>query len=270
MSELTPMAVSGGLAGSGAAPHFAVVPSTPRSLFAAEAPQLMAVRELRKSYRKGQVSVPVLNGVDLSIRTGEFIGIVGKSGSGKSTLLHLLATLDAPDAGEIWFQDRRIDNLAQSRRDRIRNEQLGIVFQFYHLLPELSTLENVLLPTMIGHGIWGYLGQRRRLQARALELLELVGLGHRLKHRPRELSGGEMQRVAIARALMNEPIALLADEPTGNLDRATGTQIMDLLRSLNEEQKLTIVMVTHDMGLARQTHRVVQLVEGRVGLRSEV
>ena len=270
MSELTPMAVSGGMAGSGSAPHFTVLPTTPRSHFAAESPQLMGVRELRKSYRKGQVSVPVLNGVDLSIRTGEFVGIVGKSGSGKSTLLHLLATLDAPDAGEIWFQDRRIDNLAQSRRDRIRNQQLGIVFQFYHLLPELSTLENVLLPTMIGLGFWSYWSQRRRLQERALELLELVGLTHRLKHRPRELSGGEMQRVAIARALMNQPIALLADEPTGNLDRATGTQIMDLLRSLNDEQKLTIVMVTHDLGLARQTHRVVQLVEGRVGLRSEV
>jgi lipoprotein-releasing system ATP-binding protein len=221
-------------------------------------------RDLRKSYRKGQVSIPVLNGVDIQIREQEFLSVVGKSGSGKTTLLHLLATLDAPDAGQVHFAGARIDNLPAVRRDQLRNEQLGIVFQFYHLLPELTTLENVLLPAMIAGSAWTYWSQRSALRRRAQQLLERVGLTHRLRHRPRELSGGEMQRVAIARALMNQPRVVLADEPTGNLDRQTGLQIMELLRSLNTDQKLTIVMVTHDAALARQSDRVVQLVEGRV------
>jgi lipoprotein-releasing system ATP-binding protein len=241
-----------------------VVPAESRAPDAVTPSPLLRAVELRKSYRKGQVSVPVLCGVDIEVRLREFLAVVGKSGSGKSTLLHLLATLDMPDAGQIYFDDSRIDQLAAHRRDRLRNTQFGIVFQFYHLLPELTTLENVVLPAMIGRPAWKYWFGRRQLHKRAMELLDQVGLGHRLKHRPRELSGGEMQRVAIARALMNEPQVLLADEPTGNLDRQTGMQIMDLLRSLNADQKLTIVMVTHDAALARQSDRVVQLVEGRV------
>jgi lipoprotein-releasing system ATP-binding protein len=225
---------------------------------------LLRATGLRKSYRKGNVSIPVLNGVDIQLADQEFLSIVGKSGSGKSTLLHVLATLDAPDAGEIHFDQGRIDHLSAVRRDRIRNQQLGIVFQFYHLLPELTTLENVLLPAMISLSAWSYWVRRAATRRHAAELLERVGLGHRLRHRPRELSGGEMQRVAIARALMNSPRILLADEPTGNLDRQTGGEIMQLLRSLNHDQKLTIVMVTHDAALARQSDRVVQLVEGRV------
>lgn len=225
---------------------------------------LMAAEDVRKSYRKGQVAIPVLKGVDVQIRHQEFLSIVGKSGSGKSTLLHLLATLDAPDAGQIQFQGHRIDNLPAARRDRVRNRQLGIVFQFYHLLPEFTTLENVVIPALIDCPTWSYFSKRRELKRRAHELIERVGLAHRLKHRPRELSGGEMQRVAIARALMNQPKILLADEPTGNLDRQTGTQIMELLRSLNVDHDLTIVMVTHDAALAKQTDRMVQLVEGRV------
>ena len=224
----------------------------------------MEACDLRKSYRKGPVQVPVLKGVDVQVGDGEFMTIVGKSGSGKSTLLHLLATLDAPDSGEIHFQDRRIDNLTPAKRDGMRNRDIGVVFQFYHLLPELTTLENTILPAMIGHSVAAYWGKRKQLRREASELLERVGLSHRLKHRPSELSGGEMQRVAIARALLNRPQILLADEPTGNLDRQTGVQIMDLLRSLNQDQKLTIVMVTHDSAIAQQTDRVVQLVEGRV------
>lgn len=272
MNEVTHAPIVGGhMTGTAATPHFRLAPSPAApSLVSSEADSLMAVKELRKSYRKGQVSIPVLNGVDLQVREGEFVGIVGKSGSGKSTLLHLMATLDAPDAGQVHFAGKRIDNLSAARRDRFRNEQIGIVFQFYHLLGELSTLENVLLPAMIGNGVWSFLRGRRAARARALELLDRVGLAHRLRHRPRELSGGEMQRVAIARALLNQPTLLLADEPTGNLDRQTGVQIMELLRSLNEEQKLTIVMVTHDTTLARQTHRVVQLVEGRVSAKPEL
>ncbi|NIL96386.1 MAG: ATP-binding cassette domain-containing protein, partial [Planctomycetales bacterium] len=150
------------------------------------------------------------------------------------------------------------------QRDVLRNEYFGMIFQFYHLLPELTALGNVLAPLMIGHTTWGYLRNRGALHGQAKELLKLVGLGHRLKHKPRELSGGEMQRTAIARALINQPQVLLADEPTGNLDHATGQEILQILRSLNAQQNLTIVMVTHDDQIAGQADRQVRLVEGRI------
>jgi len=219
---------------------------------------------LKKAYHKGKHEVPVLRGVDLEVRQGELMAVIGQSGSGKSTLLHLLATLDRPDEGEIWFNGQRIDNASTRQRDRLRNRQLGMIFQFYHLLPELTALENVLAPLMITHGYFSYRLQRRKLVERAKSLLETVGLAHRLKHRPRELSGGEMQRAAIARALITEPQILLADEPTGNLDGRTGQGIMELLRSLNTQSNLTIVMVTHDSAIASQADRVVQLVDGQV------
>lgn len=219
---------------------------------------------LKKDYHKGKHVVPVLRGVDLEVRQGELLAVIGQSGSGKSTLLHLLATLDRPDEGEIWFNGQRIDNASTRQRDRLRNRHLGMIFQFYHLLPELTALENVLAPLMITHGFFSYRLQRRRLVERAKALLETVGLGHRLKHRPREMSGGEMQRAAIARALITEPQILLADEPTGNLDGRTGQGIMELLRSLNTQSNLTIVMVTHDSAIASQADRVVQLVDGQV------
>lgn len=225
--------------------------------------QLAAVN-LHKSYRKGALVIPVLRGVNLAVRRGEFVAIVGQSGSGKSTLLHVLATLDAPDQGEIYFEGHRIDRLPSWQRDILRNSHVGMIFQFYHLLPELTTLENVLAPLMIGQGVLAYLRHRRRHKAAATALLEMVGLGHRLKHRPSELSGGEMQRAAIARALVANPQLLLADEPTGNLDHATGREILDILGSLNRRQDLTIVMVTHDPSIAQQAHRVVRLVDGRV------
>lgn len=219
---------------------------------------------LHKSYRKGQLKIPVLRGVDFAVAPGEFTAIVGQSGSGKSTLLHLLATLDAPDQGEVSFNGERIDNLAASRRDRLRNRSLGMIFQFYHLLPELTTLENVLTPIMIAEGIWHYWRKKSTYTDRAKRLLDMVGLSHRLKHRPSELSGGEMQRAAIARALIAEPKLLLADEPTGNLDRQNGQEVLEILRTLNAEEKLTIVMVTHDLAIADQADRAVRLVEGRV------
>jgi lipoprotein-releasing system ATP-binding protein len=217
-----------------------------------------------KTYRKGKHEVPVLNGVDLAIKQGEFVSIVGQSGSGKSTLLHLLGTLDAPDEGEIHFDGERVDNLRPKLRDALRNRELGMIFQFYHLLPELSALENVLMPGMIGHSIWSYWSKRRELAQRAEALLERVGMSHRLRHTPRELSGGEMQRTAIARALISSPRLLLADEPTGNLDRETGRGVMDLLLRLHKEEGLTIVMVTHDESLAKETDRTVRLVAGKV------
>ena len=229
---------------------------------------IMSASGLKKSYHKSKLEVPVLRDVTIEIPRGQFTAIIGQSGSGKSTLLHALGTLDAPDAGEIHYEGQRIDNLPSGQRELLRNRQFGMVFQFYHLLPELSTLENVLLPMMINSSIWKYWAERRQRTRRAKELLELVGLSHRLKHRPSELSGGEMQRVAIARSLIAEPRLLLADEPTGNLDRKTGDQIMSILRSLNADSQLTIVMVTHDNSVAETADRTLRLVEGRIDLAS--
>ena len=231
---------------------------------------LLESRGLFKTYRKGAIGVPVLRGVDLVVQPQEMLAIVGQSGSGKSTLLHLLGTLDQPDDGELYFDGHRIDTLGRRGRDVLRNRHFGMIFQAYHLLPEFSAIENVLMPSMIRYGALAYWAKRRKLRHRAAELLELVGLDHRRKHKPRELSGGEMQRTAIARALMNEPRLLLADEPTGNLDRATSEGVLELLRRLNQEKwlnqehGLTVVMVTHDQGIAAQADRTVTLVEGRV------
>jgi lipoprotein-releasing system ATP-binding protein len=224
----------------------------------------IAAVAVEKAYRKGEHKIPVLRGVDIEVRRGEFVSIVGQSGSGKSTLLHLLGLLDGPDVGEVTLYDQRIDDLPPRSRDELRNRVFGFIFQFYHLLPELSVLENVLTPLMIRHSVVSYWKSRRAFQQEARELLERVGLGHRLTHRPSELSGGEMQRAAIARALVGSPEVLLADEPTGNLDAATGAGIMELLRSLNGRNDLTIIMVTHDESIAQQAHRVVRLAEGRL------
>jgi lipoprotein-releasing system ATP-binding protein len=224
----------------------------------------LACRDLFKSYYKGAVGIPVLQGIDLEVRAGEFLAIVGQSGSGKSTLLHLLATLDKPDAGQVNFEGHRIDNLPASARDLLRNKHFGMIFQFYHLLPELSTLENILAPALIAESTLGYLRRRGAHRRRAIELMELMGIAHRAKHKPRELSGGEMQRAAIARALLARPKILFADEPTGNLDRATGEHILSALGELNRREKLTIVMVTHDAWIAGQADRTVKLVEGRI------
>lgn len=225
---------------------------------------IMTATNLFKTYRKDAVAVPVLRGLDLEVNQGEFLSVVGASGSGKSTMLHLLGTLDKPDEGEVRLDGERIDNLPGDRRDKLRNETFGYIFQFYHLLPELSTLENVMVPQMISHSLFSWLGQRRALKRRAAEMLDRVGLSHRLKHKPRELSGGEMQRAAIARALINQPRVLLADEPTGNLDAATGGDIVHLLRDLNRQDGLTIIMVTHNLEIVAETDRVVRMVEGRV------
>ena len=227
-------------------------------------PFSMETRGLVKNYRKGKLLIKVLQSVDFAVRQGEFQAVIGQSGSGKSTLLHLLGTLDEADEGEVFFEGNRIDNLPAASRDILRNRYFGLVFQFYHLLPELNMLENVLMPLMIQHGVFRYWCQRRANTERAKYLLDLVGLSHRLQHKPRQLSGGEMQRAAIARALIAAPKVLLADEPTGNLDRKTGEDIMQILRTLNQDQNLTIVMVTHDQTIARQADRTVELVEGQM------
>ncbi len=225
---------------------------------------LLRATNLHKTYRRHAQSVEVLRGLDINVYPGEFLSIIGASGSGKSTLLHLLGTLDQPDEGKIYLEDQRIDSLPGRRRDTLRNSTFGFIFQFYHLLPELNTLEIVLAPEMIGQSVFGWFYNRRTLRKRAAELLERVGLSHRLKHRPKELSGGELQRAAIARALIRRPRILLADEPTGNLDEETGKQIMALLRDLHANDGLTIAMVTHNLEIASQTNRVVKLVKGQI------
>ena len=225
---------------------------------------MLSADNLHKSYRRHADVVKVLQGLTLDVADGEFLSIIGASGSGKSTLLHLLGTLDAPDSGTITLDGRRLDTLRGKERDRLRNQTFGFIFQFYHLLPELSTVDNVLMPAFIQNSLFGWMRRRREWRVRAEEMLEQVGLGHRLKHKPRELSGGEMQRAAVARALLTGPRVLLADEPTGNLDVETGQEIVRLLRSLNRDQGVTIVMVTHNQELAAITDRIVKMTHGRV------
>ncbi|MFN9369262.1 MAG: ABC transporter ATP-binding protein [Planctomycetia bacterium] len=228
------------------------------------APGILRVRDLRKSYRSGAGQLQVLRGVDFDLDPGGFVAVVGQSGSGKSTLLQLMGLLDAADSGFIELEGARIDRLPARQRDRLRNTAIGMVFQAYHLLPELTALENVLAPLMVRHGVLDWLRVRSAARARGRGLLERFGLGERLHHRPRQLSGGEMQRVAIARALVTQPRVLLADEPTGNLDEATGAGILDTLCELNRKDGLSIVLVTHDAAIAGRADRIVRLTAGRV------
>jgi lipoprotein-releasing system ATP-binding protein len=217
-----------------------------------------------KSYQKDSLEVPVLRGVDLDVPHGKITAMVGRSGSGKSTLMHLLATLDRPDQGEIYFRGKRIDDAPRAERDAFRNRDIGVIFQFYHLLPELSAVENVLAPMMIGQSTWQYFRHRKEARLRAEAMLDRVGLLHRAAHKPSELSGGEMQRTAIARALMTQPAVLLADEPTGNLDAETGLDILQLLRGLNREDGLTVVMITHDESIAAGADNLLKMQNGRI------
>jgi lipoprotein-releasing system ATP-binding protein len=212
----------------------------------------------------GDSAVHVLKGADLVLKPGEFVAIEGRSGSGKSTLLHILGALDASDQGSIEFDGRDLATLSAASRSRLRNKHFGFIFQFYHLLPEMSVLENTLLAPMIECSWLRFAREKAGLRDRAGALLNELGLSHRLKHRPSQLSGGERQRVAIARALMNNPRVLYADEPTGNLDLETGRQIMSVLERLHKEQGQTIVMVTHDRTLARQADRVLVLRDGKL------
>jgi len=211
----------------------------------------------------GATEVRVLKGVNLDVKKGEFVAIIGASGSGKSTLLHILGALDKPTKGVVTFEKRDLSRFRAGELNRFRNRMVGFVFQFYHLLDELSVLENVFLPAMTGRSIAGWLVCRRQAKSRAKELLAQLGLAERAKHKPYQLSGGERQRVAIGRGLMNEPKLLLADEPTGNLDSATGNGILDVLERLNKAGQ-TIVMVTHDDRIAQRAGRIVTLVDGKI------
>ncbi len=224
---------------------------------------ILKTENLHKSYRLGTTDVTVLRGVDLAIQRGEFVAIVGASGSGKSTLLHILGALDRPDKGTVFFEGQNLGRFGAGQLNRYRNKTVGFVFQFYHLLDELNIQENIYLPVMAGKNLVSWFFCRKWAKNRAFELLNLLGLSERLRHRPYQLSGGERQRVAIGRALMNEPALILADEPTGNLDWTTGNSILDVLEKLNRTGQ-TIVMVTHDLRIAKRAGRIVTLVDGKI------
>jgi lipoprotein-releasing system ATP-binding protein len=217
---------------------------------------VISCRNLIKQFSQGDLAVPVLKGVNLDLIKGEMLAIVGSSGSGKSTLLHVLGGLDAPSSGDIRILGQNIAQISEEQRCRLRNGSLGFIYQFHHLLPEFSALENVAMPLLI-----------RRLPNqeaydRAADMLKLVGLSHRLTHTPGELSGGERQRAAVARALVTQPACILADEPTGNLDRKTAEHVFDLMLELNHKINASLIVVTHDTRLANRAQRIQQLIDG--------
>ena len=249
---------------SGAARAAVATPASRGAPAGGDAAVVLSARGLSKTYKIGGQPLPVLRGVDLDVREGEVLAVLGASGSGKSTLLHVLGWIDSPDSGEILYEGRDRASLSAAERATLRNRVIGFVFQLYHLLPELDALENVLLPSMILHGPAAWRAHQVEAVERAKALLDRVGLSARAKHRPSQLSGGERQRVAVARALMNGPKFLFCDEPTGNLDGRTAADVRRLLWELNERERQTIVVVTHDATLASEANRVVHLVDGRV------
>jgi lipoprotein-releasing system ATP-binding protein len=250
------------------APHTTPRPSFERTLTQASddsnpVTEILRASNVAKSYWLGKREIQVLRGVDLSVEVGEMVALLGASGAGKSTLLHVLGLLDPPTEGEVLFEGKPVHSLPARTRAKLRHRAIGFVFQFYHLIPELTALQNVLLGQMMFRGPLDYLRGRTGIRARALALLTEVGLEQRLDHRPSELSGGEKQRVAIARALMGSPRLLLCDEPTGNLDSENGKALLRLLDHLNQAG-MTIVLVTHDATVASAARRRIRVLDGRI------
>lgn len=213
---------------------------------------------LGKTYAEGTLHTQVFDGLNIAVRGGETVAILGASGAGKSTLLHLLGGLDVPSAGEVFVAGRKMSALSDAERGRLRNRALGFVYQFHHLLPEFTAIENVMMPVLLAGRTVAEAAKR------AQDLLESVGLGHRLQHKPGELSGGERQRTAVARALVNTPACVLGDEPTGNLDEKTAANVFAQMLELNRAQRTSLVLVTHDRSLARKLDRVLELHEGKL------
>ena len=221
--------------------------------------EVIRTENLKKTYDLGPVKVEAVRGVSITIKEGELVSIMGPSGSGKSTLMHLLGCLDTPTSGKYFLDGTDVSTLGENALADVRNRKIGFVFQTFNLLPHLTVLENVLLPV-----IYNPQGNLKKAEARAKEMLTQVGLGKRFNHLPAQLSGGERQRVAIVRALINEPVIVLADEPTGNLDTKTGLEIIKILRSLNEERGVTEIIVTHDPSITRFTHRTIHIRDGLI------
>lgn len=219
---------------------------------------IIKLENVWKIYEMGDVRVNALRGLDLEVKRGDFVAVMGPSGSGKSTAVNMIGCLDIPSRGKVFLEHRDISKLTESDLAQIRGQKIGFIFQQFNLIPTLSALDNVMLP-MVFQGV-----PEKDRRERAKHLLEMVGLGDRMHHRPSELSGGQQQRVAIARSLSNDPDVVLADEPTGNLDQHTGKVIMDFLKKLHKEEGKTIIMVTHDANIARQAHRIEHLVDGRI------
>ncbi len=222
--------------------------------------ELIRLREITKTYSLGEVAVPVLKGITLDICRGEMVALMGSSGSGKSTLMNILGCLDRPTAGRYWLDGDEISELSPDQRALIRNHKIGFVFQSFNLLPRTSALENVIMPLAYTHT----LVSKRDARARGVAMLERVGLGHRFDHQPSQLSGGQQQRVAIARSLINRPQILFADEPTGNLDTKTSKEILKMFQDLAEKDGITVVLVTHDPGVAHYARRVVRMCDGLI------
>ena len=222
--------------------------------------QLIELRDIHKTYHLGEIDVPVLKGVSLNVGQGELVALMGASGSGKSTLMNILGCLDRPTAGEYWLDGEEISSLSSDGRAMVRNRKIGFVFQNFNLLPRTSALENVMMPLAYGdHALTD-----REAKKRAAELLQRVGLGERMDHHPSQLSGGQQQRVAIARSLVNQPRLLFADEPTGNLDSKTSKEVLEMFQRLNTDEGITIILVTHDPGVAEHAKRVIRMRDGRI------